>query len=238
MPAILLTRPEAASAHYAERLRALLGAVEIVCAPLLRIDFRPASIPEGQPVFTSRNGVEAFLHAKGQPGGPCWCVGEATAEAAAAAGFQPKTAEGDANSLVAMMLQSAERGPFVHMRGVHARGALAERLRAGGCAVEEVVLYDQQVQELTPEALTLLKRETPVIVPLFSPRTAAQFAAVQSGQAPLYVVAMSAAVAEALGQMPLSALAIAQAPSAAAMDVAVQTVFDAALRLEAEQGAQ
>ncbi|WP_322867422.1 uroporphyrinogen-III synthase [Aquicoccus sp. G2-2] len=238
MPAILLTRPEAASEQYATRLKARLGAVEIVCSPLLRIEFRAAQIPPGEPVFTSRNGVEAFCHAQGQPGGSCWCVGEATAEAAKAVGFNAKAAGGDADSLVAAIRKSGESGPFVHMRGVHARGDLAQRLRAGGCAVDEVVLYDQHVQELSAAALTLLECEKPVIVPLFSPRTAAQFAQARSGEAPLYVAAMSAAVAEALGHMPLAALAIAQAPSVAAMDAAVESLFGAALRLEAEQGAQ
>ncbi|MEZ5714577.1 MAG: hypothetical protein R3D85_05065 [Paracoccaceae bacterium] len=64
MPAILLTRPAPASARFAQVLRARLGDVRIVTSPLLRIDWRAPDLPDAEPIFTSRNGVEGFLRAR------------------------------------------------------------------------------------------------------------------------------------------------------------------------------
>ena len=123
MPVILLTRPAPAAARFAERLRRRLGEVEIVIAPLLEMEWLGA-LPEERatPIFTSQNGVEAYLRAGGRAEGACWCVGEATARAARAAGFEPRTGGGDAQALAAGILASGARGPFLHVRGRHARG--------------------------------------------------------------------------------------------------------------------
>lgn len=238
MPAILLTRPAPASARFADKLRRRLGEVEIVIAPLLRIDWKTVPLPTGVPIFTSQTGVEGFLRAGGAAQGPCWCVGDATAQAARNAGFDPRSAAGDAAALVAKILESGDSGPYLHLRGAHARGDVAERLRQAGCQVEEAILYDQVAQDLTTKARDLLKSERPVILPLFSPRTAAQFAKVSEGTAPLFVAAMSTAVQGALNGVSLVRLLVADRPDAQAMADTTERLLDAALQLEGERGAK
>ncbi|UYV37279.1 uroporphyrinogen-III synthase [Rhodobacteraceae bacterium D3-12] len=159
-------------------------------------------------------------------------MGDATAKIARQAGFRPQSAAGDADTLVQSILQSGARGPFVHLRGEHARGNVAGRLRDAGREVREDVIYAQELRGLTAEAQAVLGGELPVIVPLFSPRTAAQFDAVHKGGAPLFVATMSTAIAEALGKLHTMETMIARRPNAPSMIDAAERLFDAAQRLE------
>ncbi len=245
-PVILLTRPDDAARPFADALRTRLGAVRIVQSPLLRIAWLAADLPLGMPIFTSPRGVEGFLRMGGTVGGACWCVGDATAEAAAKVGFTARSASGDAKALIAAILESGEAGPFVHVRGRHAIADLAAILSDAGRETRAAVVYDQVAEPLTPEARALLQGMAPVVVPLFSPRTARQFArecaAERSGdhaaRAPLFIAAMSAAVGDALGDVGARGLSIATRPDAQSMLDAVQGLFDAARRLEAGRGAK
>ena len=234
---ILLTRPAPLADEFADLLRAGLGAVDVVISPLLTIGWVPVEFTgDATPIFTSRNGVEGFLRAGGVARGDCWCVGGATAEAAQAAGFVAQAAEGDAVSLIARILGSGDRGPFMHYRGQHARGSVAEKLNAAGRETGETVVYTQNTCDLSNEAKACLGGETPVIIPLFSPRTAAQFCRVAIFNAPLYAAVMSAAVAAELEPMRLTKVEIAERPDAAAMFEVTEGLFKAVLRLEGDRG--
>lgn len=240
MPVILLTRPENDARRFAEALRARLGPVETVIAPLMAMEWC-GSLPGGSftPVFTSRNGVEGFLRARGQPNGPCWCVGDATADKAQEAGFDARSASGDADALVSAIIATGETGPFLHVRGAVARGEVVARLRAAGCEAEEAVLYRQVVRESPKAALTLGQTGQNVIVPLFSPRSAEAFTEVAGGaQARLHIVAMSDAVAEAAAPIRAETVRCAATPDAAAMIEEIAGLFAALLRVEGAAGAK
>jgi uroporphyrinogen-III synthase len=118
------------------------------------------------------------------------------------------------------VIASGERGPFLHARGREARGEVAARLRAAGIGCVEAVVYDQVALPLSAEAQALLAGDAPVLVPLFSPMSAARLAAALAGiplRAPLLVAAMSPAVSAAwTGPAPLG-LAVARRPDAPAM---------------------
>lgn len=217
-----------------------LGAVTTVISPLLEIEFLPLdhSDPGEIPIFTSRNGVAGFLRGGGNAVGRCWCVGDATANSARQAGFSPQTASGDVDTLIQAILQSGGRGPFVHFRGEHVRGNLAERLREAGKVLREDVVYAQTLRPLNTAALDLLDGEIPVILPLFSPRTAMQFATDHRGGAPLLIGAMSQAIADALGGFAVQEVVIARRPNVPSMIDATQRLFDAAQRLEGGIGAK
>jgi uroporphyrinogen-III synthase len=146
-----------------------------------------------------------------------------------------RSSQGDAEALIALVSAEESRGILLHVRGAHARGDVARRLSDAGHPTREVVLYDQVALPLTDAAEDLLQRETPVIVPLFSPRGAAQFVAVHRGVAPLFVGAMSEAVAEAAAPLKARQTAVAGHPDAGAMLDLVAGLLDAACRLEAAQ---
>ena len=220
-PVLLLTRPERDARRFEARVRALRpGDWRAVVSPLLEIvPLAEPQAPEGVPVFTSAHAVPFAGPGRGRP---AWCVGPRTATAARAAGWAPREGGGDAEALLAAIL-AAPPEPVVHLRGVHARGALAERLRAAGREAEERIVYDQRALALTEEARSALAGPAPVVAPAFSPRSAALLlAAVGNPSAPFRVIAVSAAAAEPLRRWsPL----VAARPDGEAMAEATATLL-------------
>lgn len=217
-PIVLLTRPLAASERFAKDLQGL--DVRVVISPVQSIEAMDFDVPHALKgaIFTSRNGVRAV---EGKPI-PCWCVGDVTMQAAIKKGWQACSASGDAEALFRRILADRPEGPLVHFRGAYARGNLATRLQAEGIDVQEVVAYRQVSEMLNHDAKSALNRENPIILPLFSPRSAAQV--VQQGPfpAPICVVAMSDAVAGEATALSPSQLVIADAPNAASMVAAIK----------------
>lgn len=227
-PRVLLTRPAAQSDRFAADLRARLPGADITISPLLAPEYLRPALPEGPHaavIFTSETGVAA---AKGLDGLPnlAWCVGERTAAAAQAAGFRTVTGGGDAALLVQAMIQAMRDAPppagrLIHLRGREARGDVAQRLWDAGLPCDEAVVYAQQAQPLSPRAQMLLEDSLPIIVPLFSPRSALVFAKRARGaRAPLWIAALSPAVAKACP--PAARTEIAARTDAAAMCDAVE----------------
>jgi len=149
---------------------------------------------------------------------PAWCVGAHTAAVARTLGFAATAAGADAEALVAALSARPPAAPLLHPRGVHARGDIAARLSAAGIPTAEVVVYDQRALPLSPAALAAAAGSAPLVVPLFSPRTAALAAAgLRGAAAPLRAAAISPAVAEAWARAGGTPAAVAVRPDAAAM---------------------
>jgi uroporphyrinogen-III synthase len=227
---VLLTRPAAQSRSFAAALAARLdGAVRPVIAPLMAPVVLAPDLPEGPfqaVIFTSAAGVTAAAGLDLPR--RAYCVGSATAAQAQAAGFDAVSADGDAHSLVALVLADRPVGRLLHLRGEDTRGEVVEQLRSAGIETVSRVVYRQDAQPLTAEARALLAEEVAVIVPLFSPRTAILLRAALPAEiaARLWIVAMSAAVAEAAEALPQAGLVIARQPDAGAMLDAVQEVAE------------
>ncbi|GHD98318.1 uroporphyrinogen III synthase [Defluviimonas sp. 20V17] len=231
-PILLLTRPAVQSQRFAQQARAALGPLTVVISPLTEIRFLEAEMPrEGAVIFTSENGVLAHARRVLGAGRRAWCVGARTARAAEAAGFHAQTSGGDADALVSDLIARGVRGPLLHVRGTHSRGAVADRLNSAGIETHEAELYDQRPKPPTAEARALLADHVPLLVPLFSPRSAALFAAAATGAgAPLHIFAFSAAVAAALKGVEMASLDVAARPEAGAMiDAMAQRIAAAGL---------
>jgi uroporphyrinogen-III synthase len=82
---------------------------------------------------------------------------------------------------------------------------------------EELVTYDQQAQMLNKDAELALNGQKPVIFPLFSPRTATILSEQGPFFAPLHVIALSKAVAEALGGDTAEQVTVAERPDGPSM---------------------
>jgi uroporphyrinogen-III synthase len=126
----------------------------------------------------------------------------------------------NADDLVAHFVSEPVINRLFHLSGLHTRGDIAERLRAAGMTVEHVALYDQRLMTLSPEAVEVIAQRD-VIAPLFSPRTAAQFAKMAPRLTSTHVIALSQAVADAMGSLPLGGLIIADHPDARSMGAAL-----------------
>lgn len=224
---VLLTRPAAQSDRFAQQLAARFGGVRVVISPLMAPAFLEAALPPGPfaaLILTSETGAEALRriapHCPDLPRA-AFCIGT---RAAAVAGVQPLATAPDAEALFTAICGFGPIGPILHLRGREARGDLAARLTAAGLSTAEAVVYAQEVQPLTAEARALLAQAAPLIVPLFSPRSAAVLAeavAEVPSVAPLWVAALSPAVAGALTGLHPARLEIAQQPHADAMLAAI-----------------
>lgn len=219
---VLLTRPEAQSVRFATALDRRLGAdIEVVISPLIRIVASgavPALRPDDVLVFTSENGVTAYRALGGAVGRTAICVGVRTAEVATAAGLTAQAGPGSAADLVATVRDAAPPGRVVHLHGRHVTGDLVAALRADGLPAEAAVIYDQVSQPLTAAARRLLARHGPLLLPVFSARTARLLAPeIAAARAELRIAAISPAVAAALPVQGHAQVRVAERPDAGAM---------------------
>ena len=202
---LLLTRPAAQSARFLAQCEEALGSpFEAVIAPVIEIVPRGEQIdllPFAGVVFTSENAVAALGQNADARGMRAWCVGRRTADAAAKSGFDTVSADGAAENLIALLLREPPAGTLVHLCGAHVASDVAGRLTAGGVPTEARVVYDQVPQGL-PEAVRRLLEgaDRPVVLPLFSPRTARLLRNEVPDPSPLLrPLALSAQVAAAWG---------------------------------------
>lgn len=231
-PVLLLTRPEPGSQRVIDQLDPKLrGQVDVVVSPLMRIDptqERLALEPWRGVIFSSAHGVAAVSGATDRRVTPAYCVGAATTRAARRAGWDAQQMGGTADELVASLLSMRPVGPLVHLRGQHTRGDIAERLTAGGIPCQDRVVYFQYAEALSDEACDLVQGARPVILPLFSPRTATLFFR-QSVAAPLMVAALSAAVAAEVPAQFQASTTIAATPDARSMTVLLEKLMRSAV---------
>ena len=224
---LLLTRPLPAARRFLAACEAARSAaIPAILSPALQIipvqvtlTERPAAL-----LLTSENGA-ARAGDLGLAGLPAWCVGPQTAAAAAAQGLRTIEVGPDVQGLLKGLLRARPPGLLLHLRGEHARGELAEHLRAAGLRAEEAVAYRKEPRSPSPEARAALDGPGPMVLPLFSPRSAALVAAWPS-RAALRVVAMSEAVARAAAPLRPERLLLARAPTGPAMVEATLEVLE------------
>jgi uroporphyrinogen-III synthase len=212
MATLLLTRPEAQSRDFLDRLEsATAGRIPALIAPLFRIVPTGVPVPQaGALVFTSGRAVELAGDLTGRL---AWCVGDTTADLARAAGATAVSAEGTVEDLLALLLDRAD-GPLIHLRGVESRGDLVPRLKAAGRVADEAVFYRTEDLPPPPEALALLNGAAPVLAPVFSPRSGRLLAAL-SWTAPMTVLAISERAAQPFAGR--AEIEVADRPDMAAM---------------------
>jgi uroporphyrinogen-III synthase len=223
---LLLTRPEAQGASFADDLRARFAdQVRVVKTPLMAPRFFAPALPGGPYtalIITSQTGVEAYVRLGAATAGlprEVYCVGERTAAAARDAQLSPVLLAQDAADLIDQIKALRPTGKLLHLRGRDARGDVRHHLNSAGIDTDEAVVYAQAQQPLTPDAVSVLRDKDAVIVPLFSPRTAAIFAAEVrriGGFSPLFVAAISGEVALELAVISPQ-VRVAMKPDAAAM---------------------
>lgn len=221
MVGLLLTRPRPASERFAAGLPVhITNRMRVVVSPLVEILPGPENIDTEDSagiVFSSSNGVGCAAQLVKSRAEPAYCVGEATTILALEHGWPARCVGSNANELVAQLLEMNPPSPLLHLRGAHTRGDIAARLSAGGVPCTERVVYDQALRPFNAEALDLLSGCDPVIAPVFSPRTARQFAKQCPDGANLCLIALSDAVAEPLKSLEFRHLSVCAKPDAQAM---------------------
>ena len=219
-PTLLLTRPRAGSERFARQFRARCGQDwPIVIAALMEIEPTGVDLPAANAlIFTSEQAVGPVAKAAALAGRPVFCVGERTASVARSAGFEVLAVGVNAEDLLGLILAAPDPGVLLHARGNETAFPLAERLGTAGRQIREAVVYAQVPQPPSAEALALLQKPGPLLLPVFSPNSGRLLTALAQGaQAQLRVAAISEAAAKACAGLPAARLQVAQTPSAEAL---------------------
>jgi len=231
---LLVTRPRADADALAGALRGV--GVEPVLAAVMTIEPEPGVAVDLAGVqallFTSANGVRAFIRQIGAGQAdtrdlPVLAVGDATARAAAEAGFAYiESAGGDVQDLTALAARrlDAKAGALLHPAGRDVAGPLKMALEAQGFEVRRQTYYRAAVVRTLPDAArrALLDGALDGVL-LFSPRTAQAFAilvddaGLTDALGELYAYCLSAAVAEVIKDVRWKDVRIAVEPTQAAL---------------------
>jgi len=227
---VLVTRPEPGAGAFA-RLLEQRGFTPVLC-PLTEINYRDAPVDlagVGALAVTSANGVRALAARMERRDIPAFAVGEATAQAARAAGFETvHAAAGDVDALAATIEKAhgagVINGAVLHICGAHQAGDLAGLLMRAGIEARRSVHYKAvAAASLPPPIVEMLHTEPPEWAAFFSPRAAAAFTALVnaadlSGALSLMNAAcLSAAVANRLNGARWGSVRVAAAPAMAAI---------------------
>lgn len=227
MARVVVTRAEPGASATAARLAALGHAP--LLAPMLTIEAVAAdpSLDGVQAVlFTSSNGTRAFARAVSRRDLPVLCVGEATADAARAAGFATvHSADGDVGALAALAaaLLKPEAGKLLHAAGADLAGDLAGALRTRGFAVEIRTYYRALTSPRLPDMIDKALSDSPPMIDavLFhSARAAAAFTGQvqqREGLARIDALCLSEAVADAVRGATWQRVLIAARPQEEAL---------------------
>jgi len=213
---ILVTRPEPGASATARRLAAM--GHEPALAPCLEIVSLPARLPDhaGALIITSAQAIPALPERWRDV--PMFCVGDATANRARAAGFsRVESAAGDAQDL--FRLVCARRLPGTHLLAAGERQgmALARQLHAAGIAVLRRKVYAARPLRLLPPAIEadLAAMKIPAAL-FYSAETARAFVRLRPcNTASVTAYALSPAVASGLDGLPWAAIRVAVAPTEA-----------------------
>lgn len=218
---VWLTRPQEDSAA----LAAILAAENIasIVAPLMDIAPRAVTLPATAPnalLLTSRHAVHALPPAWQHL--PVFCVGDATAEAVRAAGYNHAIAgPGDLLSLLPMMTAQLPQGAQVlYLSGEDVAHDASALLAAHNIHVTRVVAYEATATtQLTSEMRLALEQGRVQQVVFFSARSAALACQLLKQEefteaaASIEAVCLSLAVAEAAAALPWRHLSVAHLPS-------------------------
>ena len=228
-PCVLVTRPRPDADAL---VQALAGrGVDTVAAPLLEIVLQDGPAPDLVGVqallVTSANGVRAFAARSALRIHPLFAVGDATAAAARAAGFRDvKSAGGNVGDLAALAIRQLDpmAGDLLHVAGTDVAGDLAGELAAAGFTLRRAVLYATHAATAMPEAAATALRAGQIdAVLFFSPRTAdsfvtlAQDAGLGDACRRVGAICLSDAVATSARSLPWREIAVADAPTQAAL---------------------
>lgn len=179
---VLLTRPEPDSTALGRALTDM--GIESINAPLLEIIFEDGADLNLQGVqallFTSANGVRAFVKRSNARDILAMAVGDATARELGTLGFKNvESASGDVDTLAALVIQRLQSndGELLHIAGSRVAGDLEGMLSKAGFKYSRSVLYRAETPDVLPtNAINAIEQQSLDGVLFYSPRTAKTFA--------------------------------------------------------------
>ena len=226
---LLITRPAEDAEPLAGRLHAMGHRTQV--EPMLEMVWLDGPAPALDDVqallFTSANGVRAFVRRTDRRDRAAYAVGDATARAARDAGFDSvESASGDVYALadlVGARCRPAD-GALLHVAGTTVAGDLSGLLGARGFTVRREAMYEAVASTVLSAgtASDLAEGQIDAVL-IFSPRTARSFvrlvqeAGLIDSCRTVDVLCLSPAVAEAArtcnsGSVPWKSVQVAERP--------------------------
>ena len=180
-PPIIVTRAQPGADETAGRLQS--EGFTPLLSPALEIKATPPIAPPRQAVhhliFTSANGVRFFANTSQARDAQAWCVGDATAAEAHAAGFSRiHNAKGNADDLTALILKhpTLKTDRWCHVANTAAAGNLVATLKDASLNVTFRPLYETApAPHLSEPARIALNTVAPKIVLVHSAKGATAF---------------------------------------------------------------
>ena len=222
-----MTRPLAAGRNFVAMMpQRLATRLKVTETPLLRIEPTGNAVDmdaEDAAIFTSSNGVR---YAPDGAGRAAFCVGAATTLAASDRGWAAVQMGETAEALTRKMAAIPHKQRLFHLSGTHIRGDVVAHLRGVGANAHRVAVYDQVTCDLTDAARTVLAGDMPVLVPLFSPRTATRFFGQSVDFKKVVVLGLSEAIADCAPDDLRAEVIVSSAPDVTAMMKALDQTVD------------
>ena len=222
---MIMTRPAPSNSAFISQLPvAVREKLSIIENPLIRIrqlGVDPHLTSGEAVIFTSSNAVNAVPDGEGRT---AYCVGERTSQTALKAGWQAQVMGRNVEELIAGLKKIGPQFPLCHLRGKHIRQDIVDALSPQGFDVRQVAVYDQELLPLGELARHAITQDYPVIVTLFSPRTAQHFAASVVSVSQLHILALSDAVADECARIDGTKTVVAERPDAQAMVFEIEKI--------------
>ena len=230
LPNILLTRPQAQARHFADELIAQgVQPNQIIIDPIMKIAPVEASCDisacKGL-IITSANALSYLPVALRGSRLPCYCVGESTSQAARALGLDAYHLADTARALCDALPTACQEGPLLHLRGAHTTLDMAEHFPSNPLPVENLVVYKQIALPLQAKTHENLRRSSPVILPIFSARSAKLLGKLALDWQPHWAVALSPAIATLCHEAGFGQITTATQPNRQAMVAVITPLVD------------
>ena len=218
---ILLTRPHDQAFSLAEILKKY-GVIpeNILINPIMKIEgvmlsYNFTSV--GGLLITSANALTYLPADLIGSNLPTFCVGEATTRAALKRGLRAKHLAATAQGLCDVLSVQDLKGPLLHLRGTHTTLDLELYFRDTALEVQSLIIYRQTAQDLELVTYTLLRGTAPIILPIFSLRSAKLLCALDINWALHTSVAISEAVADQCRAVGFGKVIVSHKPTADSM---------------------
>lgn len=213
---ILITRPEPGASTTAARLAAM--GHDPLIAPCLAIKPIALNLPQAPAaiIITSSQAIPALPAAYHNI--PVFCVGDATAGRLRAAGFSSvASAAGDAHDLYNLIIARRLPGTYLLAVGERHGLALAKNLRLAGLTLVRRTVYTAApLRSLPGDAAAALNANTVNAALFYSAESVRSFIRLKPpNTASINALALSPAVASALGGLPWAQIHVALAPTEA-----------------------
>ena len=222
---LLNTRPEADAVELTDFFED--ANIPVINDPLIQVKFLDGPVPDianvSGLIFTSRNGVRAYVQRSEFRGLHVYAVGDATARFAAEQGFSlVRSAGGDINSMISLIVNEVDvtSGELLHVAGSAVAGDLLNSLLMRGYNVRRQVMYDAKpANRLGTRTIEAVNNGELGSVVFFSPRTARTFARLIEGKLErsqfkcVSAYCLSRAVASEIAAVPWRHVHVAQSPT-------------------------